>query len=231
MYSFTPQFIDYCRNNFDLTQAEGYEYKSLSVCILDCIYSLNARYKSATNVVDRYAAAYMGGDKNCSGDTVTNLLNNIQAIGGLKEFVNKVLQNHQKIGKNLRPKEEVCYELAQYLKDHSINTMEDLIKYKDCKVLEAGMYSINGIGDAAVNYLFMLAGDANRCKLDKWIRQCVMDACDQDVSNEECQILFREAVAVLKEEYPNLTMCGLDKIIWYKYSKEKVPNLCKAGNR
>ena len=101
MHPFTSKFIIYCKNNFALTQPIGYDYKSISVCILDCIYSLNAKYKSAANVIDKYAAAYMGGDKCASGDTVMNLLNNIDTIGGPEEFKRKILKNNQKaVGKN-----------------------------------------------------------------------------------------------------------------------------------
>ena len=76
-----PKFIDYCKNNFELKKTGGYEYKSMSVCILECIYSLRAKTESTANVVKRYANAYLNGDVNRSGDTVTNLLTNIQAIG------------------------------------------------------------------------------------------------------------------------------------------------------
>ena len=43
----------------------------------------------------------MGGDKCASGDTVMNLLNNIDTIGGPEEFKRKILKNNQKaVGKN-----------------------------------------------------------------------------------------------------------------------------------
>ena len=62
----------------------------MSVCILECIYSLRAKTESTANVVKRYANAYLNGDVNRSGDTVTNLLTNIQAIGGSEEFKKQI---------------------------------------------------------------------------------------------------------------------------------------------
>jgi len=43
------EFVNFCRNNLDLNSAHyAHPYKSLSVCILDCVYSLQARYFSTT---------------------------------------------------------------------------------------------------------------------------------------------------------------------------------------
>ena len=43
-------------------------------------------------------AAYMGGDKCASGDTVMNLLNNIDTIGGPEEFKKKNIEKQSKGG-------------------------------------------------------------------------------------------------------------------------------------
>ena len=58
---------------------------------------------------------------------------------------------------------------------------------------------MKGISDAGVNYLFMPAGDPNRVKPDVHIHQSIVDACGRDVSNEECQALFTEAVELLNK--------------------------------
>lgn len=73
------------------------------------------------------------------------------------------------------------------------------------------------MGTAGLNYLFMLAGDPNRCKPDVHIHHCIRDACGRDVSDNECQILLTDAVAVLRNDYPYLTVVLLDSIIWQKY--------------
>ena len=43
MHALADQFAKYCDANFDLTTQSEYGYRSLSICILDCIYSLRAR--------------------------------------------------------------------------------------------------------------------------------------------------------------------------------------------
>ena len=65
----------------------------------------------------------------------------------------------------------------------------------------------------------MLAGDPNRVKPDVHIHHSIVDACGMDVSNEECQILFTEAVELLKSAHQGLTVADLDNTIWRFYSK------------
>ena len=63
MYQSIKQFADYCDDNLDFSSRIDYGYKSLSVCILDCVYSLRAKYYAITvPIVDRYAYAFMDGD-------------------------------------------------------------------------------------------------------------------------------------------------------------------------
>ena len=186
MHRYAKMLADYCKSNFIVEPISVEHYQSLSVCILDCIYSLRAVYETMTlPVVDRYAEKYMHGNRKAAGDTISDLLNHIEAEGGPKAFADHVLKNHQKIGgKNAVPKEEVCYKLAQYLKLLQIETMEDFRQFESPELLEIVIRSVKGMGDAGTNYLFMLAGDANRCKPDVHLHRCITDACGEGVSIE-----------------------------------------------
>ena len=213
------QFADFCEKKFNLNSKLGYHYESMSICILDCVYSLRAKYDSMTvPVVDRYAEVYMGNDRHTGGDTVSMLISNIDAAGGAESFADKVLQNHQRIGGLL--KSEVCYKLATYLKALHIETIEDFQSFEPQELLEIVIRSVKGIGDAGANYLFMLAGDPNRCKPDVHIHRSIKDAYGHDVSNDDCQLVFSQAVDLLKHKYPKLTVRLLDNIIWKLYSGE-----------
>lgn len=222
MHNFTEQFVDFCEKNLDLIQTVNYNYESLSACILDCVYSLRAVYITTTvPVVERYAKIFMNGNRQAAGDNVSMLINNIDKIGGPAAFADKILKNHQKIGgKGAIPKSEVCYQLARYLKYLHIETIEDFRNFECQELLEIVIRSVKGMGDAGTNYLFMLAGDPDRCKPDVHIHHCVKDACGRDVTNEECQDLFTDAVSMLKDRYQGLTVRGLDSIIWNKYSQK-----------
>ena len=218
MHGLSEKFAEYCEAAFDMTTQSEYGYRSLSVCILDCVYSLRAKYYAVTMpIIERYADAYMGGNSYASGDTVSMLMNRMDEKGH-KAFAEQVLRNQQKLGgKKQIPKEEVCYQLARYLRDLHIETMEDFQNFESQEILEIVIHAVNGLGDAGVNYLFMLAGDPNRCKPDVHIHQCIRDACGYDISNEACQELFADTVRILRRKYPSLTVRGLDGIIWRAY--------------
>lgn len=221
MNQHSKQFAKFCETEFNLNQLNNYQYESLPICIVDCVYSLRVKYVPITlPIVERYANAFMGGNKNASGDTIDSFINNINNLGGPKQFAN-LLQDHHKLGgKSAIPKEDICYQLAKYLKLLHINTIDDFKNYESQELLEVVIKAVKGMGDAGVNYLFMLAGDEDRCKPDVHIHHSIKDAIGKDVSNEDCQTIYSEAVTLLKPKYPNLTVRNLDGIVWKKYSNK-----------
>lgn len=222
MHRFIDKFVKYCEQELDFEKSIVYGYKSLSVCIIDCVYSLRARYYETTiPVVDRYAEYFMEGNKYSSGDTVSMLIEHIDGVGGTAKFAD-LLKNHQKIGGKIQiPKAEVCYQLAKYLKYLHIDTIEEFQEFESPELLEIVIRAVKGMGNAGVNYLFMLTGDSNRCKPDVHLHHCITDACGCDVSDEECQILLTDAVKMLNSKYPNMTVRDLDGVIWNKYRDMK----------
>mgnify|MGYP001419218008 FL=1 len=222
MHRFIDKFVIYCEQELDFEKSMVYGYKSLSVCIIDCVYSLRARYYETTiPVVDRYAEYFMEGNKYSSGDTVSMLIENIDGVGGTAKFAD-LLTNHQKIGGKIQiPKAEVCYQLAKYLKYLHIDTIEEFREFESPELLEIVIRAVKGMGNAGVNYLFMLTGDSDRCKPDVHLHHCITDACGCDVSDEECQILLTDAVKMLNSKYPNMTVRDLDGVIWNKYRDMK----------
>ncbi len=217
------QLAEYCEGHIDLEHQVAYHYQSLPICLIDCVYSLRAKYKATTMpVVQRYADAYMDGNKYASGDTISSFVERVDCCGGPTVFADRVVKNHQKLGRSLIPKEEAVYQLARYLKLLRIDTLEDFRQFESPELLEIVIRAVKGISDAGVNYLFMLAGDPNRVKPDVHIHHCIVDACGRDVSNEECQTLFSEAVELLKPKHKGLTVAALDNTIWRFYSKASV---------
>ncbi|MCR5323019.1 MAG: hypothetical protein K6E85_07100 [Lachnospiraceae bacterium] len=84
MHKYAQVVAQYCKKTLNLSdQINAYFYQSLSICIIDCVYSLRAQYESTTKkVVIRYAEKYMHGDINASGDNLTDLISNIEKAGG-----------------------------------------------------------------------------------------------------------------------------------------------------
>lgn len=212
------KFVDFCEKELDFTSMDSqYKYKSLSICLIDCVYSLRAKYFSITvPVVERYAKVYMNGNICAAGDTLDDLIKHIDEAGGCEKFAENVLKNRQKLSG--RHKSEVCYELADKLSRLlGINTLEEFQQYNKTELLDIVIRSVKGFGDAGVNYLYMLAGDPNRCKPDVHIHHSVKDAFGEDISNDKCQELFTDAVKKLRLSYPEITVRDLDHLIWNKY--------------
>lgn len=213
------KFYKFCKSNFSneisIYKQSTSQYQSLSVCILDCVYSLQASYSCAKNVVQNYADHYLNGDKNSPDDTLCDFINRIGS--NATDFATTKLKNNQKLAKQC--KASICKELARKLYELlDINTLDDFKKFQKIELLEIVIKSVNGIKDAATNYLFMLTGDQDRCKPDVHILHCVRDAIGRTVSSAECQFLFSASVSKLISINPNLTVAALDHIIWEKYS-------------
>jgi len=206
----------WCLANLDLTAPHyALAYGSLGPCILDCIYSLRTKYFPVTvPLVKRYGDKFMNGDVHAKGYTLSDFINHIELSGGVVLFSEDVLKNKQVLSGRI--KADVCLDIAKKLVKSGIETKEDFAnadKYK----MEQLMRSVKGMGDAAINYMFMLAGDPNRCKPDVHIHHCIRDAIGYDVSNEECQLLFTKAVKIINTQYPNVTVASLDGLVWNKY--------------
>ena len=220
MYKHTKAFVAFCKNELTFELSIPGVYQSLSACILDCVFSLRAKYASVTvPVVNRYAQKYLGGDRFSSGGTASTLIKHINEEGGPKSFAKNFLDNEQKSGGVL--KAEICLQLATYLGYLHIDTIDDFRYFESPELLEIVVRAVKGIGDAGTHYLFMLTGDPDRCKPDVHIHHCIRDACGENISNDDCQVLFTETVAILKSDYPDLTVAKLDGIIWNKYQSSR----------
>ena len=217
MHKNTATFVEFCEQRLDLDNIliEN-KYKSISLCVIDCVYSLRAQYETTTKrVVERYVEKFMNGDVDASDDNLADLISNIEKAGGPELFAANVLKNNQKSGGIL--KAEICLNLALNLQYLHINTLDDFLGFEAPELLEVVIRSVKGMGDAGSNYLFMLAGDPNRCKPDIHVHRFVREACGIDLPNDEIQQLFTDAVDILVSTYPGLTVAMLDGFIWRKY--------------
>lgn len=210
------KFVDYCRTNLNLSaKHNAIQYGSLGPCVLDCIYSLRTQYYTVTvPVVKRYGKAFMNGNVYDPSYTLSDFISHIEKFGGTRKFAENVLKNKQVLSGRL--KSEICLELAKKLVEKGIETKADFASF-DQSELEQIMRQVKGVGNAAVNYMFMLSGDPNRCKPDVHIHHCIKDAIRRDVSDPDCQILFTEAVKVLKKDCSQITVALLDGFVWEKY--------------
>ena len=171
-------------------------------------HSSNGRADNSTNVIFK-AAERLSLDKSKPG-------------AGVLRFDKKRVLTLKGATKATWARNEVYDETHIYGKRSNCATFDDFRNFEKEALLEIVLRSVRGMGDAGVNYMFMMAGDPNRCKPDVHIHRCIKNALGTDVPNNECQILFRETVKKLKDSgYPDLTVRNLDSVIWNKYQKNR----------
>src|SRR4051812_3165652 len=93
-------------------------YPELEFCILDSIFSVNAKYTTTVvPMVDRYRH-YRNGT---GTGTAHNLIDAVEAAGGPYQFAVNVLRNRQRTStRNGILKAEACLIAAQTLVDHGV---------------------------------------------------------------------------------------------------------------
>lgn len=109
--------------------------------------------------------------------------------------------------------------MAKKLQTLKIQTFDDFNNYYNKDYLTYSLGQIKSVGDAAIDYLFMIVGDNNRVKPDIHIYRCLKDAIGYDVSNNKCQSLFKEVSNALIKDIPFATPRYLDGLVWTFYSK------------
>lgn len=207
--------------NIDLYSYEKLvPYERIDLCILDCVYSLRVKYICATNVVHLYKEKFLNTYKADNNDSETAFLMNCIGDETGEKFASQINNHHYiDITRHIY-KGAACYSIAKVLRDNNINYLTDFRRYIDIKKLETEIMNVHGIGKAACNYLFMLAGDLDRCKADQHIVDFVNKYCEIKISPSDYEQLLSEAVRIIKAEngYITLTVAGLDRLIWNRGS-------------
>ena len=130
MHKYAELFAKYCDENYDLGNIpQILSYESLSICIIDCVFSLRAKYYQHTvPVIYKYADKYLNGNIYSSSDTITSFIKHIDEYGTV-EFAKTILKNNQRSGGVL--KTEICYKIAKYLSYINIETISDFQNFED----------------------------------------------------------------------------------------------------
>lgn len=104
-------------------------YQHASLCVLDAVYSIAAKYESVDQrvkkrgIIWRYSTQYHlepRGSRDPHGqveheDTLSDLVSHINAEGGPHEFAKNILHNDSKSPSVDRLKAEIAFELARWL--------------------------------------------------------------------------------------------------------------------
>lgn len=211
--------------DLDLTApSTSSSYFSVTLCVIDAIYSINTRYEQVKRVVERYCERYkLEKHRNRSGplpprsrqDAVSDLLARMRALGD-DMFAEDVFRHRGKTSpRNGILKATAVRKFAEVLAEHAVEQLQDVRRVQRNDGLERAIKQIPGQRSGiSLKYFLMEAGSDDLVKPDRMIQRYLQKALNRTVKTWECEPLLSAAVAQLKSEYPHLTPRFLDGRIW-----------------
>ncbi|MDR1103285.1 MAG: ADP-ribosylglycohydrolase family protein [Tannerella sp.] len=232
--------VKYCTDNLDLNQQlpDEYYYSSLPLCVIDSVFSINARYRSVKNTVRRFCEHYnkyrrSGFPVKESRDerramfppieeqiSVTTVLEHLMDYEGKPELANIVFGNRQRTSpRSGILKAEAVIRFLKILKEYGVDYFQDMEKItgNEEEDFENRIRKIPGHASGiSLLYFFMLCGDDNYIRPDRMIVGFFQNACWPTFhpNNVECREILSEVTEELNGKGCHLTPRLLDNIIW-----------------
>lgn len=229
----------------DMVLPEEYFYNSLTFCVIDAVFSINAHYTSTTNVVNRYAEHFdlkkyrsrdlEGYPKKEEQESLDDLIKRIKNKSDkyIECFTKKVFKNKQRTSPSHGMlKTKAVYKFSKVLVESGIHTFNDIKKLFCCsKEIECKIKDIKGQGSGlSFTYFLMLVGNDNLIKPDRMILGYLKDRIkiiknkkNIKVCPKEANTILSRCCEILKEDYKELTLRKLDYKIWEFQRKKKCP--------
>jgi hypothetical protein len=222
-----------CEEQLDLTAARPSptRYASVPLCVLDAVFSLNARYQATRPVPERYCSQFglplwrprAEVPPASQQHTISDFLANLEQ-GGAEAFAAEVLGNRQRTStRNGILKAEAARRFARALADHGVQGLQDVGAAATNRQLEAAVRAVPGQGSGiSLTYFFMLAGSDDLVKPDRMLGRFLRRCLGRQVGPQETQQLLAAATAQLRLRYPQLTPGLLDQAIWQQERRTAV---------
>ncbi len=224
--------VNLCRAKLDWSNKgeDDYGYPHLPLCVIDTVFSINAKYPSVTCTVDRFCA-YAGIDKYFTSAVRPPAISEQMPISrmlkfydllGVERMAEGVYQNRQRTSTSSGIlKSEAVMLFSKALCDHGANYIQDVAALRGDSGFEMGIRSIPGhYSGVSLNYFYMLAGFDDLAKVDRMIIRFLQTATGREVGMDEAQRLISQATDVLAKLYPELTVRALDHLIW-QYQRDQ----------
>jgi hypothetical protein len=201
-----------------------YFYQSLPLCVVDAVYSINARYSGVQNVLARYCkrfglrtfrahgAAFPPIDEQ---ESISQFCARAEQFSP-ERLAAEVFENRQRTSaRSGILKAEASYRFACILRAHRIEYFQQASVATGNARLECDLGTIPGDASGArLQYFWMLAGSDDLIKPDRWVVGFLESVVRHSVDFASAQALVTAAVERLKARHKNLTPHMLDYMIW-----------------
>jgi hypothetical protein len=217
--------LAYCNKKLDLNfKGDEYFYSCLPLCVVDTVFSINAKYEAVKNTITRVCTNLdvneIGNIKRSipeieSQISVSEYLDKIFSLTSL-ELAEKVYGNRQRTSStNGILKAEAVSQFLGILQKYEVEYYQDIKKIASNTDFEVDIKSIKGQGSGvSLKYFFMLTGSTDLIKPDRMIIRFLEAATGKTISAEGCQELLTAVSDILVLEYPFMTPRLLDHQIW-----------------
>ena len=203
---------------------EEYFYQSLSLCVIDAVFSIGVRYGGVRRVVARYCEwaslrrvrnDYHSVPLPHEQESIAQFCQKAEKLGS-SAMADTVFENRQRTSsRNGILKAEAVYRFAATLQSHHVNYLQDVPAAADSDHLETDIKDIAGQRSGiSLRYFWMLAGSEEFIKPDRMILRFLKAALDRPVLVSEAEALVASATDRLRTKFPHLTPRLLDHEAW-----------------
>ena len=226
----------HCRANLDLANARApdeHYYQSLPLCVIDAVFSLNARYTGTRNTVikfcEYFARARIRQSRQKLPDKTDQLsVREFIAIYdkyGVTPLAQEVYRNRQRTApRGGILKSDAVLQFSQVLHRFGVDHLQDAQKVIGHPDFEAVIKTIPGQRRGiSLRYFYMLAGSDDYIKPDRMVAAFVQSATSHSLSIDELHNVVVGACAVLRREHSHLTPRLLDYLIWNHQKQQQNP--------
>ena len=221
------KLVDYCEQNLNLQNAKlgkEYGYNSITLCIIDAVFSIGINYNTTRAVVKRYADVnnvklFRTTDEfppTNQQDSISKLIERTKAVG-VDSMASEIYKNRCRTstGKSSILKSDAVLRFAEVLKSMGVEYLQDLQRLIGNEELERKIKGIPGqTSGISLDYFYMLAGDDTYVKADRMMFRFFNDAIGYIPSKQEIRRMVTEVTNRMKNKYNGLTPRALDHQIW-----------------
>lgn len=231
-FEYISQQIQSDINLKNASLSDSYFYQSLSLCVIDAVFSIGVKYSSTKNVVQRYTTyfnleqyrprdiqGYPNIDKQ---DSLRNLVDRMEQLS-ISCFTEDILKNKQRTStKSGILKTEAVFRFATILLENNINTFEDVEHlFQKSEKIKKDISKIPGQKSGiSYDYFLMLVGNDDLIKPDRMISRYFEGVTQEKLKQKDLLHILKTCSDILEPEYGGLTPRMLDHEIW-KFERQK----------